>query len=115
MERQPRRQRTPPRATLGAAIGRVVRRRRGDVPQQELGDRAGTTVVNVSRIEHGQTPRLGVLEGMARALGTRPSTLLREAEDLQVQEAKEKGAEPPWPDETSPPDTPAGESNERSV
>jgi len=73
-----------PTTALARAFGAAVRaqRERMRLSQEEFGFRAGLDRTYVSRVERGvRNPTLRVLIVVSRALGVRPSTLLRRAED----------------------------------
>ena len=66
------------------AIGKAISKLRLDLglSQEELADRAGIHRTYVSQLERGiKSPTLVVLMKVAKALGTRPSRLLRSVED----------------------------------
>jgi len=65
---------------VNEAIGKCIRQLRIDlgVSQEELAQRAGVHRTYVSQLERGiKSPTLIVLTKLAKALGTRPSHILR--------------------------------------
>lgn len=68
---------------LQRGLGLAVRERRekAKLSQKQLAEKAGVHNTYISQVESGQrNPSLDVIEGLAAALGTAPSVLLRQAE-----------------------------------
>ncbi len=71
--------------SVNEAIGQCIRRLRIDlgVSQEELAQRAGIHRTYISQLERGiKSPTLIVLTKIAKALGTRPSHILRLIETM---------------------------------
>ena len=71
--------------TLEEAFGRVVQARRNakGISQEELGFQSGLHRTFVSQLERGlKSPSLRTLFAIAKALDTKPDTLVRDAERL---------------------------------
>lgn len=67
-------------SAIGRAIGKL--RSEAGLSQEELAELAGIHRTYVSQLERGiKSPTLAVLMKVAKALGTRPSRLLRSVED----------------------------------
>ena len=69
---------------VNTTVGRAICMLRADsgLSQEELAERAGIHRTYVSQLERGiKSPTLAVLMKVAKALGTRPSRLLRLVED----------------------------------
>lgn len=70
---------------LGVALGRVIARERRQLglSQEALASKCGRHATYISQVERGiKSPTIRVLVEIAKALSTRPSDLLRRAEDL---------------------------------
>jgi transcriptional regulator with XRE-family HTH domain len=73
------------RKALTAAFGHVVREARANagLSQEKLAFRAGVHPTYISQIERGlKSPSLDVVSAIAKALGERPSLLLKRSEEL---------------------------------
>jgi transcriptional regulator with XRE-family HTH domain len=71
---------------LGRTLKRI--RVRAYLSQDEVGSRAGSDQVTISRVETGRVPTLGLLERIARALGF---DLLISFRKTQVEERSSHG------------------------
>src|SRR5688572_869087 len=70
---------------MGDALGRNLRRLRGERPQASLAEEVGISVVAYRSLEAGRSkPRSGTLLGLARALNVRVEDLYSEAELPQM-------------------------------
>ena len=72
---------------VNAEIGRKIRelRKRSDLTQQELADRAELTKGFISQLERGQvSPSVGTLMDLIECLGSTPGEFFREDTDPQV-------------------------------
>jgi transcriptional regulator with XRE-family HTH domain len=70
---------------LGAALGRAIaiERHLVNLSQEALASKCGRHVTYISQVERGiKSPTIRVLAEIAKALNTRPSDLLRRAENL---------------------------------
>jgi transcriptional regulator with XRE-family HTH domain len=67
-------------------IGRVIcaLRKESNLTQEEVAFRAGTDAGYLSRIERGDRyPSIALLENIAKALGTKPSSIYAAAENIE--------------------------------
>ena len=81
----PPRRRSRPRSPEHAALGEAIRRLRvaGGLAQEELADRMDTDFTQVGGIERGtRNPSYATLVRVARALGTRPGTIVSLADEV---------------------------------
>ena len=79
------------------ALGEIIRERREELEmsQEAVGLAAGTDQARISRIESGESPRVVLLQGIARALGWSGVELMQRLEDRETApaQAEDPGAQ----------------------
>jgi transcriptional regulator with XRE-family HTH domain len=80
-----------------SALGELIRERREelDMTQEAVGLAAGTDQARISRIESGESPRVALFQGIARALDLSGLELMRLLEEREATQARARPATKP--------------------